>query len=53
MTKEEAEEGKDRPRWGVTDFIIAKNRSGPTGRIELTFIPDSTKFMEVSNRYDD
>ena len=52
MTEEEAAEGNNRPPWGVTEFIIAKNRSGPTGKVQLAFIPASTKFMEVTTHYD-
>lgn len=46
MTEEEAERN-DRPDANVTEFIIAKNRSGPLGIVDLVFLPGSTKFVEV------
>ena len=46
MTPEEAERA-ERPDEGVTDFIIAKNRSGPLDTVKLMFLPGSTKFVEV------
>ncbi len=46
MTEEEAER-EERPDMGVTEFIIAKNRSGPLGIVSLMFLPGSTKFVEV------
>ena len=50
MTPEEAER-QDRPDEGITDFIIAKNRSGPLDTVPLTFLPGSTKFVEVEADY--
>ncbi len=52
MTDEEAER-QDRPDKGVTDFIIAKNRSGPLGTVHLAFLAGSTKFVEITDHYDD
>jgi len=46
MTPEEAERA-ERPDEGVTQFIIAKNRSGPLATVDLAFIPGSTQFLEV------
>lgn len=46
MTDEEAERN-DRPDKDVTEFIIAKNRSGPLAIVPLMFLPGSTKFVEV------
>ena len=43
----------DRPDENVTEFIIAKNRSGPTGTVPLTFLPGSTKFVEVDTRHEE
>ena len=34
-------------RWGVTRVIVAKNRSGPIGDVDLAFVPASTKFYEL------
>ncbi|OFK22205.1 replicative DNA helicase [Olsenella sp. HMSC062G07] len=50
MNEEEAER-QDRPDLGVTDFIIAKNRSGPLDIVPLMFLPSSTKFVEVDTRH--
>ena len=46
MTPEEAAR-EDRPDENITDFIIAKNRSGPLDTVHLTFLAGSTKFVEV------
>jgi replicative DNA helicase len=46
MTPEEAER-KDRPAEGVTALIIAKNRSGPLGTVNLRFDGDTTRFIEL------
>ncbi len=32
---------------GAADLVIAKHRNGPTGRIQLRFIGESTKFIDV------
>lgn len=37
----------DRPDLGVTRVIVAKNRSGPVGDVDLAFVPASTKFYEL------
>ncbi len=50
MTEEEAER-PDRPDMNVTEFIIAKNRSGPLDIVPLMFLPGSTKFVEVDTRH--
>ena len=50
MTEEEAAR-EDRPDANVTDFIIAKNRSGPLDIVHLVFMPGSTKFVELSREY--
>lgn len=50
MTEEEASR-EDRPDMNVTDFIIAKNRSGPLDIVPLTFLPGSTKFVEVDQHH--
>ena len=38
---------EDRPDAGVTRIIVAKNRSGPIGDVDLAFLPASTKFYEL------
>ena len=52
MTEEEGER-EDRPDYGVTQFIVAKNRSGPLGIIDMAFFAEKTKFMEVDTHHDD
>ena len=52
MNEEEAAREK-RPDIGVTNLIIAKNRSGSLADISLTFVGSSTKFVEVVSGYDD
>lgn len=51
MTEEEAQR-EDRPDYGVTQFIVAKNRSGPLGIIDMAFFPEKTKFLEVDYHHD-
>lgn len=43
----------DRPDMGVTRIIVAKNRSGPIGDVDLIFVPASTKFYELDAMHDD
>ena len=45
----EQEAGReDRPPEGVTRIIVAKNRSGPIGDVDLVFLAASTKFYELN-----
>ena len=44
---------EDRPNVGVTRVIVAKNRSGPTGEVDLAFVPASTKFYELDGIHDE
>ena len=45
----EQEAGRDdRPPEGITRIIVAKNRSGPIGDVDLVFLPASTKFYELN-----
>ncbi|MBQ3283473.1 MAG: replicative DNA helicase [Atopobiaceae bacterium] len=46
MSEEEAARA-DRPDPGVTQAIVAKNRSGPLVDVDLTFLAGTTKFVEV------
>lgn len=52
FTEEEAERS-DRPDEGITDFIIAKNRSGPLGVIKMVFLAQQTKFREIDFTHSD
>ncbi len=38
---------------GKAQVIIAKQRNGPTGKVDLTFLSNCTKFMDHSDRYDE
>ena len=51
MSEEEAARA-DRPDPGVTQAIVAKNRSGPLVDVDLTFLPGTTKFVEVYRDFD-
>ncbi|MEW6623468.1 MAG: replicative DNA helicase [Bacillota bacterium] len=33
---------------GIAEIILAKHRHGPTGTVELVFLPDYTKFVDFS-----
>ena len=46
MTPEEADRS-DRPDEGVTSLIIAKNRSGPLGTVDLRFDGSTTRLVEL------
>lgn len=51
MNEDEASR-EDRPAMNETTFIIAKNRSGALADVPLTFLPGSTKFVEVDTFHD-
>ncbi len=51
MNEDEAAR-EDRPDMNETTFIIAKNRSGALADVPLTFLPGSTKFVEVDGFHD-
>lgn len=42
----------DRPDEGITRIVLAKNRSGPIGDVDLVFLPSSTKFYELNEHMD-
>ena len=49
---DEAEASRDdRPDEGVTRIVVAKNRSGPIGDVDLMFLPASTKFYELDGAH--
>ena len=52
-TTEEEAARPDRPDQGITDFIIAKNRSGGLGVVSLAFRADRTKFMDLDRFHDE
>ena len=37
----------------IAECIIAKNRHGETGKVELRWMPEYTQFATLDNRYDD
>lgn len=51
MTPEEAERS-DRPDEGITSLIIAKNRSGPLGTVDLRFDGATTRLVELDVSHD-
>lgn len=51
MTPEEAER-QDRPDEGITQFIIAKNRSGPLATVDMRFEGEMIKFYEIDHFHD-
>ena len=38
---------------GVAECIVAKNRHGETGKVELRWMPEYTTFATLENRYDE
>ena len=49
---EQEAERPDRPGLNVTRVIVAKNRSGPVGDVDLMFLPASTKFYELDEEHE-
>ena len=52
MTEEEASRN-DRPEFGITELLVAKNRSGPLTSIKMAFKAGTTEFREVTVNYDE
>ena len=42
--REEVYKPDDLELAGVADIVVAKQRNGPTGKVKLTFLKDSTRF---------
>ena len=38
---------KDSEMKGICEIIIAKQRNGPIGTVNLVWLPDYTKFMNI------
>ena len=38
---------KDTEKKGVSEIIVAKQRNGPTGTVDLAWIPELTKFQNL------
>ena len=43
----------DSEKRNVAECIVAKNRHGETGKVELRWMPEDTAFGTLENRYDD
>lgn len=52
-SSEEEAKREDRPDEGITRIVLAKNRSGPIGDVDLVFLPASTKFYELNDQVDE
>jgi replicative DNA helicase len=44
---------EDSEKHNIAECIIAKNRHGETGKVELRWMPEYTQFSTLDNRYDD
>ena len=44
---------EDSENHNLAECIIAKNRHGETGKVELRWMPEYTQFATLDNRYDD
>ena len=44
---------EDSEKHNIAECIIAKNRHGETGKVELRWMPEYTQFATLDNRYDD
>ena len=44
---------EDSEKHNIAECIVAKNRHGETGKVELRWMPEYTQFSTLDNRYDD
>ena len=44
---------EDSEKHNIAECIVAKNRHGETGKVELRWLPEYTSFGTLENRYDD
>ena len=44
---------EDSDKHNIAECIVAKNRHGETGKVELRWLPEYTSFGTLENRYDD
>lgn len=43
----------DKANTNIAEFLVAKNRHGRTGKIELKWVPEYTLFTQAEKRYDE
>ena len=41
---------KDTPKKDLADILVAKHRNGPTGKIQLRFFGQQTRFVDLETR---
>jgi len=41
------------PKRNVAEILLSKHRHGPTGKVELVFIPHETRFADLSTAPDE
>ena len=44
---------KESEKQNIIEIIIAKQRNGPTGTVELAFIKEFNKFVNLDRRHDE
>ena len=44
---------EDSEKRNIAECIVAKNRHGETGKVELRWMPEYTTFATLENRYDE
>lgn len=44
---------EDTEKHNIAECIVAKNRHGETGKVELRWMPEYTQFSTLDNRYGD
>ena len=44
---------EDSEKHNIAECIVAKNRHGETGKVELRWMPEYTQFSTLDTRYDE
>ncbi|MBQ8919145.1 MAG: DnaB-like helicase C-terminal domain-containing protein, partial [Acidaminococcaceae bacterium] len=52
LYREDYYKGADEAPTNITELIVAKHRNGPTGRVNLFFKSECTRFRDLSKRED-